>query len=106
MTLQEDLEAKRPGEWTQEDIRDLQRKHRRTHFTHFSGQTSPLYRKNYDRIFRRKKADNGSQKKGKNLQGEIHQAGRRRAFREDDRRAQTQGQVRKGGEGDSGGNGT
>ena len=37
MGLTEDLQAKRPGEWTQEDIRGLQHKYRRTHFDHFNG---------------------------------------------------------------------
>ncbi len=41
MSLQDDKTAKRPGEWTDDDIRSLQNKHRRTHFTHFS----PLPRK-------------------------------------------------------------
>lgn len=35
MGLTEDLQAKRPGEWSQADIDALKAKHRRTHFSHF-----------------------------------------------------------------------
>lgn len=31
------MNAKRPGEWTPDDISALQRKHGRIHFDHFSG---------------------------------------------------------------------
>lgn len=37
MSLSEDMQAKKPGEWTSDDISALQRKYRRTHFDHFSG---------------------------------------------------------------------
>lgn len=37
MALTDDLQAKRPGEWTQSDINALQSKYRRTHFDHFQG---------------------------------------------------------------------
>lgn len=37
MALSDDLQAKRPGEWTQDDIGSLQRKYKRTHFDHFNG---------------------------------------------------------------------
>jgi len=30
------MNAKKPGEWTPDDIRALQRKYSRTHFTHFA----------------------------------------------------------------------
>lgn len=46
MTLQQDLEAKRPGEWTQADIDSLKARHRRIHFSHFSVLTKR--RKMYD----------------------------------------------------------
>ena len=35
MGLDKDLTAKRPGEWTQDDIDSLKRKYNRIHFTHF-----------------------------------------------------------------------
>lgn len=35
MTLQQDLESKRPGEWTQADIDALKAKYSRIHFSHF-----------------------------------------------------------------------
>lgn len=44
MGLTEDLQAKRPGEWTQEDIRGLQHKYKRTHFDHFKGPDVKLKR--------------------------------------------------------------
>jgi len=53
MTLQEDMDSKRS--WTQGEINALKSKYKRTHFTHFSGQTSQAYRENYDRIFRKRK---------------------------------------------------
>lgn len=37
MGLDKDLTAKRPGEWTQDDIDSLKRKYNRTHFSHFRG---------------------------------------------------------------------
>ena len=37
MSLYEDMNAKRPGEWTTDDIQALQRKHGRIHFDHFRG---------------------------------------------------------------------
>ena len=37
MSLVDDMQSKRPGEWTQDDIHSLQSKYRRTHFDHFNG---------------------------------------------------------------------
>lgn len=37
MGLTEDLQAKRPGEWTQDNIDGLKRKYSRIHFDHFHG---------------------------------------------------------------------
>jgi hypothetical protein len=65
MALAEDLQAKRPGEWTQADIDGLKQKYNRIHFTHFSGQTSQAYRDNYDRIFRNNKTTKKREKRRK-----------------------------------------
>lgn len=66
MALTDDLNAKRPGEWTQGDIDSLKSKYKRIHFTHFSGQTS-AYRKNYDRIFRKKRKKVKDGKESQNI---------------------------------------
>lgn len=44
MGLTEDLNAKRPGEWTDDDVKGLQKKYSRTHFTHFKSAGRKLKR--------------------------------------------------------------
>jgi hypothetical protein len=56
--LQKDMTSKK--NWTQDEINSLKRKYARTHFDHFAGE-SELYRRNYDRIFRKRKRKKNEQ---------------------------------------------
>ena len=69
MSFADDMSRK---SYTQADIDGLKKKYTRTHFTHFSGQTSQKYRDNYDRIFRKPKQERRTRRKSAEVKDDGH----------------------------------